>query len=714
MTLPTPASSGSRTAPRTHERNAGRDIRIRRSVLLALCAAAGTTLAGPLLPPPGPVTSTGRPLDQIEPRASVNDLPGDATAAHVISASGNYVLTADVLAAAGQNGIRIDAPSATIDLNGFSITGQPGSLNGISATFVNGRYVLRSGAPATISGFDADGIHIENAERLELENLRVDGNGGDAIEAGGRASPSSSLRADSISAVGNAGTGLLVTDFCTYRILKGEFRDNGEGARCSATTAIQNARTQVHVHDSMFTGNITDGITVEQIGDESVSISYEFDDFSANGGSGAIVRKTRANSVHVKAHSVSAARNGSHGIDIRGINMDESEDASMDHVYASGNGADGVHVEHYRMRLHDATTNDNVGNGVAVSGGSDHSMEQSIDDLVASGNAGGLLVVNADLRLNASSLTGNTGAGITCQAAGVVGQSFILDATKSSDNGTDGILVDAADPVLVTVTITDSSFERNTNNGASFSWTQTGGPFKFSMADSDLSANGLDGLRATGDPNRRASVDAIACRASGNTGRGMSVDFATDVRIHDCTASGNGTGGMLCGNTQHFIAADNDTTGNTGDGLSVATVTDFGMSRCVSSRNTGNGTSIADAGNISVRDSEATGNGTHGMIAYSTLGISSSSVRVTGSSFSSNTLAGLSISDSLTGQVTACSAFSNGTTGIEVLALNHVITDNTAGGNAANYSVALPGNAVGSLVDETNISQSDSSSNRAP
>jgi len=45
--------------------------------------------------------------------------------------------------------------------------------------------------------------------------------------------------------------------------------------------------------------------------------------------------------------------------------------------------------------------------------------------------------------------------------------------------------------------------------------------------------------------------------------------------------------------------------------------------------------------------------------------------------------------------------------------INNAAGNNSPGGSS-NYSVLLPGNAVGSLVDECNISSSDSSSNCSP
>lgn len=92
------------------------------------------TLAGPLNPPAGPVTSTYKTLAEVEPRIAINatNTPGDADSVFKITTSGSYYLAGNVTSANGKYGIEIAASNVTLDLNGFSVIGVPGSLSGVA------------------------------------------------------------------------------------------------------------------------------------------------------------------------------------------------------------------------------------------------------------------------------------------------------------------------------------------------------------------------------------------------------------------------------------------------------------------------------------------------------------------------------------------------------------------------------------------------------
>ncbi len=103
---------------------------------LALVATGGLLIAGPLSPPAGPVTSTYKPLSDVEPRIAINavNTPGDSSSVFLITQPGSYYLTGNVQGVAGKHGIQIIASNVTVDLNGFAVIGAPGSLDGITST----------------------------------------------------------------------------------------------------------------------------------------------------------------------------------------------------------------------------------------------------------------------------------------------------------------------------------------------------------------------------------------------------------------------------------------------------------------------------------------------------------------------------------------------------------------------------------------------------
>lgn len=101
----------------------------RRALVGGLVAAAGAAAAaiakaGPLDPPAGPVSSTGKPISEIEPRMAVNsqNTPGEGGFLYVISRPGSYYLTGSI-DVPDRSGIRITSSGVRLDLNGFCIRG---------------------------------------------------------------------------------------------------------------------------------------------------------------------------------------------------------------------------------------------------------------------------------------------------------------------------------------------------------------------------------------------------------------------------------------------------------------------------------------------------------------------------------------------------------------------------------------------------------------
>jgi hypothetical protein len=175
------------------------------------------------LAPPGAPAPTMKSLDQVEARIPVDatHTPGDSTCLFLINQSGSYYLTGDVTGVSGKNGIKISATNVYLDLNGYNLSGVPGSIAGVFLFAGSG--VVRNG---TVTNWGLQGINAAGAatdcqihrvkvlnngshgvilsDRSVVTECSTIGNGGNGIEAN-----NSSLIRDCVSE-GNDETGILV------------------------------------------------------------------------------------------------------------------------------------------------------------------------------------------------------------------------------------------------------------------------------------------------------------------------------------------------------------------------------------------------------------------------------------------------------------------------------------------------------------------------
>lgn len=140
-------------------------------------------LAGPLDPPTGPVTSTGKTLVEVEPRIAISaaNTPGNAGALHVISVPGSYYLASNLAVPPGRSyGIEVTASDVTIDLNGFTITGQGVAVNCIRAGAGVERLRVSNG---TLAGSASHGVSAAGP-LAELEAVTAVSCGGNGMDLG--------------------------------------------------------------------------------------------------------------------------------------------------------------------------------------------------------------------------------------------------------------------------------------------------------------------------------------------------------------------------------------------------------------------------------------------------------------------------------------------------------------------------------------------------
>jgi len=195
-------------------------------LFLLIASVAVTAHAGPLTPPGAPAptmvtldqlntaigaadasadAAAAEAIDAQDKRIDILTLPGDAQNTHIISAPGSYFLSGNVTGESGKNGIRFLTSQATIDLNGYSVVGVAGSLDGIRAdgSVSNAFLVVKNGL---VMGWGSDGLATNSVGFFAdgtIENVEFVGNGG----AGTNVPFSARWRVNNSSARGNSVAG---------------------------------------------------------------------------------------------------------------------------------------------------------------------------------------------------------------------------------------------------------------------------------------------------------------------------------------------------------------------------------------------------------------------------------------------------------------------------------------------------------------------------
>lgn len=124
-------------------------------IAFAVAVCGGVVAAGPLNPPAGPVASTGKTLQQVEPRTAIDTLAGTALAVRKITQPGSYYLTGNLALAEGKTvGIEVEADGVTIDLNGFTLDG----VNAVGSVGIK-----------VADGFSCDGMRVINGQITDWE-----------------------------------------------------------------------------------------------------------------------------------------------------------------------------------------------------------------------------------------------------------------------------------------------------------------------------------------------------------------------------------------------------------------------------------------------------------------------------------------------------------------------------------------------------------------
>ncbi len=248
----------------------------------------------------------------------------------------NAVLTKD-LVCGGSNGISVGAAGITIDLKGFTLSGDlsPGH-SGIDDTAGYDHLTVRNGV---LRNFAIGVFAFNGADEVSLSNLAASGNTAYGIYVHG-----ASTTVKSSTASGNS-KGIQV---------------DGDSATIQSLTA---------------SGNSAHGIVVNgDLAEIKSSIA------SGNAATGII-----ANGASDSISSSTASGNGFHGILVTGAS------ASVTSSTASGNGANGMAVSGASASVKSSTASGNDQTGISVSGAS-----VSVSSSAVSGNAMSGIVVSGD------------------------------------------------------------------------------------------------------------------------------------------------------------------------------------------------------------------------------------------------------------------------------------------------------------------------------
>lgn len=213
-------------------------------------------LGGDLTPPVGPVASTMKTLQEVEPRTPVQSLPGNATAMFAITQPGSYYLTGNIEAAfAGVNAIEVFADGVTLDLMGFTIDGVGRTgLNGIVVDSSEDREGIAI-VNGSVRGFIEHGIAVDSGAGARFDRLSLVDCGFEGLRAGNGATVTN-CTATGISNTGiwlfNGGT----VENCAARFCGANGFNIGHGGAAMNCTADSSGRGFNWDFDNSLTGCI--------------------------------------------------------------------------------------------------------------------------------------------------------------------------------------------------------------------------------------------------------------------------------------------------------------------------------------------------------------------------------------------------------------------------------------------------------------------------
>ena len=536
-----------------------------RSAPVVVLGLAAIAYAGDLNPPPGPVSSTMKPLDAIEPRRCLNDLPPDEGAVVLMTEPGQYFLRADIVAGPGEHGVRIIASGdVSIDLNGFSIRGEATSQNGIDMSLAQqgprSSLHVRCGdgsCRSSITGFGGDGVFTSHV--LDV-------------------------RCESFDTTDHAGAGLhhLHAENIVHRDIAAR-RCGGDGTRSAC--GLPTGKRQHKTLSCVSTGNGGDGVSIEPTtgafevilddvscsengahgvhlvepavagGGETVVCKVSRVELALNGGSGGMIELQQDSSLAISMHNSSCVGNTSDGLTVRSLGAGPHFGAAVA-ISSSrfmSNGGNGVSSDN-PLHIQSSTCGDNALYGATSTAGDATTLAMNLDRCEVRANGGG--------------------GGRTVRGR------FACVSSQISDNLGNGLEVN--DGCLL---VTDSSSTANTGDGASVTGT-------LNVDSSTFRRNGANGVSCSVGS---CVADNMVCELNGSLGAGGSgavFDGCPAVTLRRCVFNENDGDGARCSSSLgpiRWMAPESLASRNNGDGFDLDDCVGASLDRCVSSGNGGTG-----------------------------------------------------------------------------------------------------------------------------
>ncbi len=735
--------------------------------VLAVVLSASSVLAGQLAPPPGPVTPTMKPLDAIEPRICINELPGSPDAMHVIPGPGNYYLTASVLADPGKSAILIDIPVGVeghtiVDLNGFDVTGQGGATGSGFRTVglrpghhltigINGNIRGRS----IISGFAEHGVHVVGHAHVRIGGIHVR----DCQGNGALVTDCLSCRVGDCLLENITGVGLDITRVVDVEVALCDISNSGlSGLRKSLCQwiAISNCSIRssgvdgIHVTDAdrlevsaEILNPIGNGITATSVGKIRLSRPLRFQERAgtflrvANAGGHGLVAVACDEIILPNLDIVAPIGNGvviqnalyaqlgGSFVDTGGTAIEGTDVVAMaigaagmptskkkkrrnkTHriINPGGHGIRAVNCTH--VSVHDLECVSAQLNGISYDStglpGQGTSLEVHAVSILDSGDSSMDSSMESTGTMDARACHVENAGGAGLRFSG--GASLEVDEWSDDSCTGSGIEVLGAPGVRPRVTVRDAF---GNNAGVHGIHIVGGGSTSFSKCR--ISGAAADGICNDCDETCEDDLDIDRCG-----GAGVRLAVSGSVQITGGTLRANGQQGIHITNPlgaggqvvlQDCLVDDNGFGAMpAASGVHIDNHESLTVQNVHARRNAGNGLVVGDLNGDGLLDLvTASSNGLTGVAFVSLSGLPNGRLVARRVTCDGNGLSGMALEATTGGEVSECVFSNNGLLGLHVLGSNHVVRSNSVTNNfGGTLFVIAPGNVVGPLIDELTV-----------